>query len=201
MTGCIFESKEGRRAVVAKVTIDATGDGDLYARAGSAFETEVDAGDIHGCMNTVWLFGGVDMDAFLRFRSETAEQFAQFMARGREKLRFFEKPVVSWRNDVALFMGPRFAGYSALKVEDLSEVEIRSRQLMLEHFAFYRENAPGFGDAFIMLSAPQLGVRHGRRLAGLGKMTRENWDGSVAPDEIGVSPPAVAEIRQRLRAL
>jgi FAD dependent oxidoreductase len=189
VTGCIFESKEGRRAVLAKVTIDSTGDGDLYARAGSAFETEVDAGDIHGCMNTVWLFGGVDMDTFLRFRSETPEQYAQFMARGRESMCFFEKPVVSWRNDIALFMGPRFAGYSALKVEDLSEVEIKSRQLMLAHLAFFRENAPGFADAFIMLSAPQLGVRHGRRLAGLGKMTREKWEGSVAADEIGVSPP------------
>ncbi|MDP1908394.1 MAG: FAD-dependent oxidoreductase [Hyphomicrobium sp.] len=189
VNGCVFESKEGRRAVLAKVTIDATGDGDLYARAGSAFETEVDAGDIHGCMNTAWLFGGVDMNAFLRFRSETAEQFTQFMARGREKMRFFERPVVSWRNDVAVFMGPRLAGYSALKVEDLSEVEIKSHQLMLEHLAFYRANAPGFGDAFMMLSAPQLGVRHGRRLAGLGRLTRENWDGSVAPDEIGVSPP------------
>jgi hypothetical protein len=189
VTGCVFESKEGRRAVLAKVTIDATGDGDLYARAGSAFETEVDAGDIHGCMNTVWLFGGVDMDAFLRFRSETPEQYTQFMARGREAMRYFERPVVSWRNDVAVFMGPRFAGYSAVKVEDLSEVEIRSHQLMLEHLAFFRANAPGFANAFIMLSAPQLGVRHGRRLVGLGKMTREHWDGRVAPDEIGVTPP------------
>lgn len=59
---------------------------------------------------------------------------------------------------------------------------------MLEHLAFYRAHAPGFSDAFIMLSAPQLGVRHGRRLKGLGKLTRENWDGSTAPDEIGVSP-------------
>jgi FAD dependent oxidoreductase len=188
VNGCIFESKEGRRAVLARVTIDATGDGDLYARAGSKFETEVDINDIHGCMNTSWLFGGVDMNAFLRFRSETPEQYSQFMARGREKMRFFERPVVSWRDDIAVFMGPRLAGYSALKVEDLSEVEIKSHLLMIEHLAFYRENAPGFADAFIMLSAPQLGVRHGRRLAGRGRMTRANWDGSVTPDEIGVSP-------------
>ena len=59
---------------------------------------------------------------------------------------------------------------------------------MLEHLAFYRAHAPGFSDAFIMLSGSQLGVRHGRRLAGRGKLTRENWDGAVAPDEIGVSP-------------
>ncbi|MGV6871837.1 FAD-dependent oxidoreductase [Pseudochelatococcus sp. B33] len=188
VVGCIFESKEGSRAVLAKVTIDATGDGDIFARAGADFETEVDIRDIHGCMNTAWLFGGIDMDAFIRFCAETPDQFGDFMSRGRDKLRFFEKPVVSWRRDVAVFMGPRLAGYSALKVEDLSEVEIRSHQLMLEHLAFYRENAPGFGDAFIMLSAPQLGVRHGRRLQALGRLTREMWDGSVAVDEIGVSP-------------
>jgi hypothetical protein len=186
--GCAFESKEGRRAILAKVTVDATGDGDLYARAGSGFDTEVDIRDIHGCMNTSWLFGGVDMKAFLRFRAETPEQFSQFMAQGREKLRFFEKPSVSWRDDIAVFMGPRLAGYSALKVEDLSEVEIRSHQIMLEHLSFYRANAPGFGEAFIMLSGSQLGVRHGRRLIGQGKLVRADWDGRVAPDEIGVSP-------------
>ena len=188
VTGCVFESKQGRRAVLAKVTIDGTGDGDLFARAGSAFETEVDAGDIHGCMNTPWLFGGVDMDAFIDFRAGTPEQFTQFMARGREQMRFFERPFVSWRQDIALFMGPRLSGYSALNVEDLSEVEIISHELMLRHLAFYREHAPGFSNAFIMLSAPQLGVRHGRRLAGKGAVTRDNWNGVVAPDEIGVSP-------------
>ena len=30
----------------------------------------------------------------------------------------FERPFVSWRNDVALFMGPRLSGYSAVDVED-----------------------------------------------------------------------------------
>lgn len=188
VTGCAFESKEGRKAVLARITVDATGDGDLYAGAGSGFDTHVDPGDIHGCMNTAWLFGGVDMDAFLRFRAETPEQYSQFMARGREKMRFFERPVVSWRNDVAVFMGPRLAGYSALDVEDLSEVEIRSHRLMVEHLDFYRENAPGFSGAWLMLSAPQLGVRHARRLAGRTSLTREMWDGRVAEDEIGVSP-------------
>jgi hypothetical protein len=85
-------------------------------------------------------------------------------------------------------MGPRLAGYSALKVDDLTEVEIRSHRLMLDHLAFYRAHAPGFEGAFLMLSAPQLGVRHGRRLAGVASVTRADWDGRVRPDEIGVSP-------------
>lgn len=186
--GCIFESKEGRRAVLAKVTIDCTGDGDLYAQSGADFDTQVDPHDIHGCMNTAWTFAGVDMKAFLHFRSESPEQFSQFMARGRAEMQSFEKPAVSWRDDIAVFMGPRLAGYSALKVEDLSEVEIRSHQLMIRHLAFYREHAPGFEGAYIMLSAPQLGVRHGRRLLALDRVTRDMWDGRIAADEIGVSP-------------
>jgi hypothetical protein len=40
-----------------------------------------------------------------------------------------------------------------------------------------------------MLGAPQIGVRHSRRLAGLRKVTRAQWDtGQVYDDEIGVSP-------------
>lgn len=186
--GCIFESKQGRRAVLAKVTVDATGDGDLYAAAGAAYEADADERDIHACINTAWLFAGVDMKAFLRFRAEQPEQYAQFLQQGREALRYFEKPVVSWRDDVAVFMGPRLAGYSGLDVDDLSEVEIRSHRLMLDHLAYYRAHAPGFADAYIMLSAPQIGVRHSRRLRGVAAVLRAHWDGRVRPDEIGVSP-------------
>jgi hypothetical protein len=49
----------------------------------------------------------------------------------------FERPFVSWRDDVALFLGPRLAGYSAVDVEDQTEVEIRSHRLMAQHLAVY----------------------------------------------------------------
>ena len=128
------------------------------------------------------------MPAFLRFRAEEPEQFSAFMARGREAMRFFDRAFVSWRDDVAVFMGPRLAGYSAVDVEDLTEVEMRSHRLMLDHLAFYRAHAPGFAGAFLMLSAPQLGVRHARRLRGMDSVLRAHWDGRVRTDEIGVSP-------------
>ena len=39
-----------------------------------------------------------------------------------------------------------------------------------------------------MLGGPQIGVRHSRRLNGLRKVTRQQWDtGQVWDDEIGVS--------------
>jgi hypothetical protein len=187
--GAIFESKEGRHAVLAKVVVDTTGDADLIARAGAQCDTDIDATDIHHCMNTVFLLGGVDMERWLAFRRDEPEAFAAFMAFGRERVKFFEKPFVSWRNDVALFLGPRLAGYSAINVEDLTTVELRSRELAVGHLEVYRAAAPGFAEAFLMLGAPQIGVRHSRRLVGLRKVTRRQWDtGEVWDDEIGVSP-------------
>ena len=186
--GAIFESKEGRHAILAKVTVDTTGDADLIARSGAACESDIDEGDIHHCMNTAFLIGGVDMERWLSFRTNEPDAFAAFMAQGRERLKFFEKPFVSWRNDIALFMGPRLAGYSAINVEDLTTVELRSRELAVGHLDVYRNSAPGFAGAFLMLGAPQIGVRHSRRLTGLRKVTRQQWDsGYVWDDEIGVS--------------
>ena len=187
--GAIFESKAGRQAILAKVVVDATGDGDMFARAGAAFESNIEKDDIHHCMNTAWLFAGVDMERWIEFKAGQPEQFAQFIARGREKLLLFERPFVSWRNDVALFMGPRQSGFSALDVDDQTEVEIRSHRLMAEHLDFYRANAPGFEGAFLMLSAPQLGVRHSRRLVGVSRVMRAQWPtAKVFEDEIGVTP-------------
>ena len=187
--GVVFESKEGRMAIMAKVVIDATGDGDLFGRAGATFENDIEEADVHHSMNTAFLFGGVDMNRWIEFKAGQPERFAAFMAKGRAQCGLFERPFVSWRNDVALFMGPRQTGYSALNVDDLTTVEIRSHQAMEQHLDYYREHAPGFEKAFMMLSAPQIGVRHTRRLKGVGAVLRSQWpDGVALPDEIGVSP-------------
>ena len=187
--GAVFESKGGRQAILAKVVIDATGDGDMFARAGAAYDADIEEQDIHHCMNTSWLFGGADLERWIQFRAGQPEQYAQFMAQGRERCGLFERPFVSWRNDIAVFMGPRQAGYSALDVDDQTHVEVRSHRLMAAHLDFYRAHAPGFEGAYLLQSAPQLGVRHSRRLVGTGKMQRAQWpSGQPLPDEIGVSP-------------
>jgi hypothetical protein len=189
VTGAFFESKQGRRAILAKVVVDTTGEGDLYAAAGAAFDSDIDAHEIHHCINTSWLFAGVDMQRWLDFRAREPEAFSEFMARGRAEIGSFEKPIVSWRNDVATFLGPRQSGFSALDVDEMTQVEWESRRSMSAHLAFYRAHAPGFEQAWVMLMAPQIGTRHGRRLAGVKRVLRSAWDaGAVEHDEIGISP-------------
>ena len=188
MRGAIFESKEGRQAILAKVVIDTTGDADLIARSGVTMSTDVDPTDVHHCINTAFMLAGVDMERWTEFRRSNKQGFSDFMKRGRDKMKFFEKPFFSWRSDIALFMGPRLSGYSAVNVEDLTEVELRSRQLAVGHLQAYREEAPGFENAYLMIGASQIGVRHSRRFAAERMVTRGQWDeGKVWHDEIGVS--------------
>lgn len=187
LRGVVFESKQGRFAITARVVVDTTGDGDVFASAGEASAADVEAANIHQCINTSWLWGGVDNERWLSFRRSA--EYDEFSARARKELGLFEWPIATWRNDVAVFMGPRWAGYDGLDVQDLTEVELRSHDKMMELLAYYRAHAPGFKDAWIMLTAPQIGVRQTRRLVGQRTLSREDWKGGrVHADEIGISP-------------
>jgi len=187
--GAFFESKEGRFGIRAHVVVDATGDGDVLAWATDRFEADAPGEETQPGMNTAWLFGGVDMQRWIAFGQDDPKGYAEFVQGGRERMRLFECPQVAWRNDLALFTGPRQAGLSARDVEDLTTVERRSRDLMIAHLAWYRERAPGFEQAWLMQSAPQLGVRHSRRIVGLSRVQQSDWnEGAIRGDEIGVSP-------------
>lgn len=196
--GVVFESKEGRQAIYSDVVVDATGDGDVFARACAAFESDIDAKSMHHSVNVAWMWAGVDMNHWIDFRVSQPDEFNALMERGRQLLGEVDRPYVSWRNDVALFLGPRLTGYSAVNVEDLTAVEVESRRWMVDLLGFYRGCMPGFADAFVMETAPQIGVRHSRRLCGVQPVLKSEWqNGTVYPDEVGVSPslsPAFASV-------
>jgi FAD dependent oxidoreductase len=191
LRGVIFESKQGRRAILAKVVVDCSGDLDVCAAAGVPYESDVEGkgSNVQHCLNTAWMWAGIDFGRWLDFKRSDPEAHRALMKQGHEALGYLETPHVGWRDDVALFLGPRLTGYSGVDVDDLTAVEIESRRRMVAHLDFFRRHAPGFEHAWLMLSAPQLGVRHTRRLIGTHKMTMDEWRGAARhEDEIGVSP-------------
>jgi 2-polyprenyl-6-methoxyphenol hydroxylase-like FAD-dependent oxidoreductase len=189
LLGVVFESKEGRQALFARCVVDASGDGDIYAQAGAEYASDVEEKSMHHSVNVAWLWAGVDMPRYIAFRTGEPEAYAKLADLGRQQLGELERPYVSWRDDVALFLGPRLTGYSAINVEDLTAVEIESRRWLADLLAFYRARMPGFADAWVMQTAPQIGVRHSRRLTGVHPLVREEWQAGVYhTDEIGVSP-------------
>jgi len=187
--GIVFESKSGRQAILAGAVIDATGDGDIFAMAGAQSEGDIQESDIHHTINVAFLWGGLDMERYFAFRREHPEEFRD-IADELVRLSPDSTPHAMPRNDVAVFMGPRLSGFSAIDVEDLTEVELESRRLMMSMLEIYRRRMPGFEDAWVAGTAPQMGTRHSRRLAGVKTVTREEWTaGKIHDDEIGISPP------------
>jgi FAD dependent oxidoreductase len=186
--GVIFESKEGRKALLAPVVIDCTGDGDIFALAGAAFENDFDDEGAHARINTSFRFGNVDMRRYLDFRMTQADEHSRLMRMAVDSginMRAHATPYDS----VALFMSPKMSGYSALSIADLTAVEFRSRDIMREGLHWFRNHVPGFERAWIMDSAPQIGTRHARRLAGAERVTLDAWRNDGASDtSIGLCP-------------
>jgi hypothetical protein len=186
--GVIFESKEGRKALLAKVVIDCTGDGDVFALAGARFKNDFDAEGALASINTSWRFGNVDMNRYLVYAMLFPNQHRELMAKAASagiSLRAHPTPYDS----VALFMTPKMSGYNPLDVADLTAVEFRSRDIMRDGLFWFRANVPGFERAWIMDSASQIGTRHARRLAGVERVSLDHWrnDGACA-DTIGLCP-------------
>ena len=191
LAGVVFESKQGRRALLADVIVDATGDLDVCRRGGAGFDTDAAGSEtnIQHCLNTAWTWAGVDFARWVAFKRGDPSAHRELMEHARETLGYVERPNVGWRDDVALFVGPRLNGYSGLDVDDLTQVEFASRRRMMDHLEYFRRHAPGFEHAWVTLSAPQIGVRHTGRVRGRATMRAEEWKADLRhPDEIGVSP-------------
>jgi hypothetical protein len=193
VTGVIFESKEGRRALLAGAVIDCTGDGDIFHLAGAAYDDDFDPASAHARLNTSFRFGNVDMRRYLDFRMLFPEQHGDLMRRASGdgvNLQAHATPYDS----VALFMSPKMSGFSAVNIADLTAVEFISRDAARAGLAWYRNNVPGFERAWILDTAPQIGTRHARRLRGAGRVTIDHWrsDGG-AEDNIGLCPGLTPE--------
>jgi hypothetical protein len=130
------------------------------------------------------------MRRFLDFRMIYPERYNKIMREALSEDKWLNNTAfVTPYDSVALFVTPKFSGYSALKVSDLTEVEFRSRDSMRQILGWYRQNMPGFERAWILDSAAQIGTRHSRRLRGTSRVMSDQWraDGSHE-DSVGLCP-------------
>jgi hypothetical protein len=187
--GIIFESKQGRFAFLADVVIDCSGDGDVFAMAGAEFDGDIIAEATHARLNTSFRIGNVDMRRYLDFRMVHPERYRELMQQHDDRSWSGSAAYVTPYDSVALFVGPKFSGYSALSVKDLTEVEFRSRDAARDVLGWFRANMPGFERAWLMDTAAHIGTRHSRRLKGTAKVTADAWKQDGRSDEsIGLCP-------------
>lgn len=147
--GLIVESKSGREAILAKVVVDATADGDVCAAAGVEMATD------HHDITLVCEVQGVDRETAEAFKTDEPEAYARLMAELAEL-----GGVVPSRG------AAKFTGISAIDVEGLTHIENEARKRAMRGLVFLRAHMPGYEQAKVVLTCPQLGVRESRKIAG-----------------------------------
>ena len=180
--GVYFESKEGRQAVLAKVVIDATGDGDLFRQTGTPFEALSDPKTRGRVTTLAWRIGGVDSWALNEWKQnhpQAAAAFREGISRVAGNYRCIgagSAPGPDGVHIVTNFHSNR----NCASIKDLTETEMNTRVTIREILAYMKEVCPvAFKDAYLYDIAPQTGVRCSYRLQGEYIMTP--YDFAFAP--------------------
>ena len=172
-TGVTVETKSGRCAVLAKVVIDATGDGDVAVAAGASFGFGRRADGLTQPMSIMFKMGNVARDEAKRFLSAHKQELAQLAASCGEKL----PPYVGAGTDNLLRQDETFYninhvfGRDGTKIEELSRAALEARRQIWQSMSFARKHIPGYERAFLSATAARLGVRETRRIDGDYQLT------------------------------
>jgi hypothetical protein len=164
--GIFVECKDGRRAILADVTVDATADGDVSCAAGA--EMTDDCHDI----TLVKHLEGVDKDRVSEFRQTNPERYDEILAEVKALGGAEPGKVTRY-----------YQGRSAVSVEDLTRTEIDARRETLRGLVHLRKHMPGYENARLTWTAPQLGVRESRKIVGESVLTEEDIRGGLRSDD------------------
>ena len=182
LRGAIFETKAGRQAILARVIVDASGDGDVFARSGADYELGTYV------MTVVHRFANVNVEHAIEWERAHADEAAQL---NREIKSIYGGAWDYWWlrttiDGVVWCNCPHLSNLNALCVEDQTYVEREARQRIFRALDFARKNLPGFERAQLVDTAPQLGVRQTRLLRGEYVLTKQDvLSGRWFVDRIG----------------
>ena len=173
--GVIFESKEGRKAVLAKTVIDATGDGDLYSRAGAPCVTLADGECRSSTTALVWRIGGCDWNRYYEWQLANPEAALALRAGLQKVAGDRTVPLPSNQNNIC-WMNNWHSGKDCTVIKDQTTTEIDTRLTIRETLEYLRQAVPGaFANSYLYDIAPQLGTRCSRRLVGEYVMTANDF--------------------------
>jgi hypothetical protein len=168
--GVFFESKSGRQAVLGKVIIDATGDGDMFVAAGAEFDNELDNKRRTAWLALVWWMTNVNIKKFDDFKASQPEKYKELMQELGKMggYPYFFKGILKNQPNTIWYhcMQAQPERTDAMDVEQLTKIDIKARKRALITHDFMKKYVPGFEKCFIMLTAPQLGTQGGRRIIG-----------------------------------
>lgn len=178
--GVIVESKSGREAIFAKVVIDASGDGDIAARAGVNFTLGRESDGKMQPATIMFKVGGVDYSraVFLpSFESTYETEKGELQALAKKHIPFPAGHVLLYKSTLPGIVTCNMTnsiGIDGTKSEDLTKAEITCRSQMDYIVKFLREFVPGYENCFIVSSASLIGIRETRHFDGEYKLNEND---------------------------
>ena len=186
VNGIVFESKSGRQAILSKVVVDCTGDGDMFASVGVEFDATIDRNLRTANLALVFRLGNVNGDKYVDFRDGEPQEHNRIM-KSLVSMGGFDTYWRTTREDI-FWCNNWLRGLDCLNVEDLTKAEVQARKSMLISLDYLRKNIPGFENCYIVDTASQIGTRGSRRLVGEHTLT---WDevtsGVIHEDAVVIS--------------
>ncbi len=188
--GVIIENKSGRQAILAKVVIDSTGDGDLLQPAGAECDTRMVPGlRIANFAFPFWI-GNVNMKKLEDFKTSQPKEYDDLIQdlQSQGGAAFYLKDLVKCHEGIIWFH-PFFPSINQSDIHEINRVELEGRKKMLLSYDFYRNHVPGFENSHIALSSPQLGTQGGQRVIGEYICTAKDMTSDeVFEDTIAIFP-------------
>ncbi|TFZ00559.1 FAD-dependent oxidoreductase [Ramlibacter henchirensis] len=192
ISALLVETKSGRRAIVGRAFIDASGDGDLAAWAGVPYEKGDGAGNFL-YPSTMFRINGVDPQRagpawevipglMLRAEAEGRHRFPRKTPIVRP-----QKSGIEWRVNLTQLANAQGNALDGTDADELTQAEVLGRRQIAGVAGFLRE-VPGFERSYIVDIAPQVGIRETRRVRGLYQLTESDvLDCASFEDTIGVN--------------
>ncbi len=181
LKGIITESKSGREAVLARVVVDATGDGDIAAKAGVPYTKGREGDGKMQPMTLMFKVAGVDTDRVVRFTGgfedtyETPEGDIQSLA--KQHLPFPAGHLLIYRSTLPGVVTCNMTNcieVDGTDVADLTRADFECRRQIDPIVDFLRRYVRGFEHCYLLSTAAQIGVRETRHFAGAYAITEED---------------------------
>ncbi|WP_437106500.1 FAD-dependent oxidoreductase [Streptomyces flaveolus] len=181
----VFETKSGPLVMDADVIVDCTGDGDIAAAAGAAYEIGRPEDGWTQPMSLMFRMVRFDHDDFTAYTRAHPDQWRGVhglwdLVRAATDAGELDLP----REDVLFFATPnagevavnstRITEVLGTSVWDLTRAEFTAHRQMAQIARFLRERVPGFADSYVAQSGVHVGVRETRRIVGEYQLTGDD---------------------------
>ena len=178
--GATVVNKSGKTKIYAKVTIDATGDGDIAARAGAAFTLGRESDHKMQPATLMFKVGGVDTDraVFLgSFESTYQTEKGELQALARQHIPYPAGHILTYRTTLPGIVTCNMTNVTDIdgtNSDDLTRATVACRRQLDGIIEYLRTYVPGYENCFLLSSASLIGIRETRHFKGKYTLTRED---------------------------